>query len=72
MKYPHPEELRELSPGERLQLIGDLWDSLSGDPESLPVTEEHRRELDRRLEEFERASDAGVTWSELQRRLRQK
>jgi putative addiction module component (TIGR02574 family) len=72
MKYPTREELQELDPVERLQLIEDLWDSLSDDADLLPVSDEHRRELDRRLEELARAPEAGVTWPDLRTRLQRR
>ena len=40
-------DISGLSVQERLDLLGDLWDSLA--PEEVPVTDEQRAELDRRL-----------------------
>ena len=34
--------LDDLSPEERLQLIEELWDSLSEKPEDVPLTDEQR------------------------------
>ena len=42
------QELADLSPGDRLALIGELWDSLDG--VELPLTTAQATELDRRLE----------------------
>jgi putative addiction module component (TIGR02574 family) len=61
--------LRELSTDEQLDLLEAVWDTLAADPESLPLSNEHRRELDRRLEELERSPEAGIPWSELRRDL---
>ncbi len=61
-------EIQNLTPKERLALLGDLWDSLS--PEDVPFTEAQRSELDRRLDEFEQDRDPGIPWGEVLRRIR--
>jgi putative addiction module component (TIGR02574 family) len=43
----------ELSPAERLELVEELWDSLAEHAEDVPLTDEMRAELDRRLAEHE-------------------
>ncbi len=45
------EEVLRLSAAERLELLEELWDSLAATPETVPVPEWHRAELDRRLEQ---------------------
>jgi putative addiction module component (TIGR02574 family) len=55
----------ELSPAEKLELIGELWDSL--DAEDIPLTQAQMDEIDRRLEAAE--SEPGVPWEEIQVRL---
>lgn len=44
-------DLAKLTAGEKLDLIDDLWRSLS--PDELPLTTELRAELDRRLDRLE-------------------
>lgn len=44
------KEILQLSVAERVQLAEDIWDSIVAFPESLPVTDAQRRELDRRRE----------------------
>ncbi|MGE3166379.1 MAG: addiction module protein [Planctomycetota bacterium] len=61
-------DIKNLSPEERLTLLGDIWDSL--DPEVIPVTEAQRAELDRRLDEFERDRNLGIPWEEVLRQIR--
>lgn len=46
-----PEDLLNLSVEERLRLVDDLWESIRENPESLPLTDDQREELDRRLNE---------------------
>jgi putative addiction module component (TIGR02574 family) len=51
-------EILELSPSERLQLLEAIWDSLVEVPEAIPVSQEMREELDRRLESYYRNPEA--------------
>jgi putative addiction module component (TIGR02574 family) len=45
--------LRELPVEERIKLVEDLWDSIAEDRKALPVTQEQKAELDRRLKAYE-------------------
>ena len=59
-----------LSTAERLQLIEDLWDSLSETPEAVPLTSDQRAELDRRLDKLEREGPTGVPAQDVLNRIR--
>lgn len=59
-------DIAALSPEERLDLIGQLWDSL--DDEDVPLTDDERRILDERLDRLDREGSSGVEWSEIKRR----
>ena len=72
MEYPTAGQLRELSPGERLKLIEDVWDTFVGDPESLPLSESHAQTIDARLDGWEREPGAGAPWEEVRRRIANK
>jgi putative addiction module component (TIGR02574 family) len=66
-----PVDFSHLSPAERLDLIGELWDSL--DPTQAPeLTPEIAAELDRRLAEAEQDPRAGRTWDEVRADLRRR
>jgi putative addiction module component (TIGR02574 family) len=62
-------EIRRLSVAERIQLVEDLWDSIAEDTEMLPLTEEQRAELERRLAHAEANPGIGKPWSEIKERL---
>ena len=47
------DDLRTLSIGERMQLVEDIWDSIAPDQAALPLTDEQRVEIDRRLDAYE-------------------
>lgn len=61
-------DIAKLSPEEPLELLEQLWDSLS--PEALPMTDGQREELDRRLDELDREGAAGIPWVEVLDRIR--
>lgn len=61
------EQIARLSPPERLELIGELWDSL-GDAD-VPLSSAQRVELERRLDSFARDRAGAVTWDALKAEL---
>lgn len=65
-------DISRLTPEERLDLIGELWDSLSA--ADVPLTPAHEAELDRRLSTFDVDRLEAVPWedvdAELDRRSR--
>lgn len=61
--------LVHLSPAEKLELIGELWDDLSARTENVSLTEAQKEDLDRRKAEFEANPDSGMTWEEVKRRI---
>ncbi|WP_211105100.1 addiction module protein [Azospirillum brasilense] len=63
-----PIDFSHLSPQERLDLIGELWESL--DEGDVPVSEGVRAELDRRNADFQEGRVKAVSWSELRGVLR--
>jgi len=63
-------EILELSVAERIQIVEDIWDSIAAVPEAVPLTQEQKKELDRRLEAYHLNPDAGSPWAEVQKRIR--
>ena len=61
-----------LSVEQRLELIGELWDSIPDSLEALPVPEWHREELERRLRNADADPDAAIPWQQVRKRLREK
>ena len=66
-------DLRTLSIGERIRLVEDIWDSIAADQALLPLTDEQRIELDRRLDVYEsdniRGREVGEVVAALKKRL---
>ena len=68
---PKPNiDISELSSDERLDLIEELWDSLSGRPEALELTDAQRQELDRRIDEMDRDETLGEPWRDALKSIR--
>jgi putative addiction module component (TIGR02574 family) len=63
-------EIGKLTTDERLQLIEQLWNSLSETPDAVPLTDAQREELDRRLDELDREGPGGIPWAEIYQRIR--
>ena len=56
-------EIDRMTPKERLDLIGELWDSLT--PEDVKLTPAQDAELARRMATFEADAKSAVPWDEV-------
>ncbi|MBM4265528.1 MAG: hypothetical protein FJ144_02755 [Deltaproteobacteria bacterium] len=63
-------DISTLSRDEQLALLDQLWQSLGRDPGVLPLTEAHRQELDRRLDDLEEEGPVGIGWDDLVEQIR--
>ena len=63
-------EIEKLGVEERLDLIEEIWNSLTSDPDQIPVPEAHKAELDRRLDQIEAGDDEGIPWEDVLNRIR--
>lgn len=60
--------VKTLSPAERLELIGAVWETLS--PADASVTAEQKALLDARLADLDSSPEDQSPWSEVEARLR--
>ena len=66
-------DVRQLSRDERLDLIEQLWDSLSDEErDSVPLTAEQEQELDRSLDALEKEGPVGISPDELREQVRRR
>ncbi len=63
-------DILKLSVSERIQLVQDIWDSIAEVPDSVPLTDEQKAELDRRLDAYHRDPKAGSPWSVVRERFK--
>jgi putative addiction module component (TIGR02574 family) len=65
--------IRTLPIGEKIRLVEDIWDSIAADQAALPMTDEQRSELDRRLDAYEsdgvKGREAGAAIADIKKRL---
>ncbi|MGP0067016.1 MAG: addiction module protein [Isosphaeraceae bacterium] len=67
---PDVSSIFDLSPSEKLQLVEDLWDDLAATPEDVPVHDWQKDELARRKANLLKNPASGLSWEEVQRRVR--
>ena len=63
------KDILNLSIAERIELIGDLWDSLAEVPEAIALTEAQKGELDKRLDAHRKDPAGGAPWSVVRDRI---
>jgi len=62
-------DIEKLDTDQRLELIEELWESLRANLEGIPVPEEQKTELDRRLDRMESDEAPGVPWEPVRERI---
>ncbi len=62
-------DILELSVAEKIQIVEDIWDSISQNPEQLVVSEAEKLELDKRLESYKQNPNDGIEWETLKKNL---
>ena len=63
------EEILSQSVADRLRAVEAIWESILAAPESLPVPQSQRDELDRRLKLHREDPDVAAPWEEVRARL---
>jgi putative addiction module component (TIGR02574 family) len=63
------QKVLELSIPERILAVEEIWDSIASRPESIPLTNAQRDELDYRLQSN---SSESSTWAQAKRRIQSK
>ena len=55
---------------EKLQLVEDLWDDIASTPSAIPVHGWQKEELARRKQNLLNNPASGLSWQEIQRKIR--
>ena len=63
-------DYRKLSVAQRIELIGEIWDSVIADGWRPPLSEELKSELERRIAEDRADPDSAIPWEDVQRAVR--
>jgi putative addiction module component (TIGR02574 family) len=72
MSTPVLDEILKLSVEDRIRLVEEIWETVSADPQAVPVTQAQREELDRRLDDLARNPETGRTWEEFRSEVERK
>ena len=64
------ELLEDLSVAEQIELVQEIWDNIAEASEFPGLTDEQKKELDRRSEELKANPDSGISWEKLKEQLR--
>jgi len=70
LQLPAGFDIHALSDADKLDLIGQLWDSLPDSTVMGPLPQWHQAELEQRLASADANPDAAVPWDEVRQRLR--
>lgn len=65
-------EIMKMPLSERLEAVEAIWESIASNPkaQAMPLTEAQSRELDARLDAYERDPKAGDSWDIVHDRIR--
>ena len=62
--------IRDLSIAERIQLVGEIWDSIAEEGAEFELTDAQSDEIDRRLESLRANPAQVVSWEEIVERVK--
>lgn len=62
----------QMTPAERILYVQDLWDRIAQEPESVPVSDDLRAELRRRLAAHEIDPSTAIPWEQVKSDLRRR
>ncbi|MCF8316988.1 MAG: addiction module protein [Ignavibacteriales bacterium] len=63
------ENIKKLSISERILIVEDIWDSIFSSEQQFPMTEEQKKELDSRLEAYNKNPEEGKSWKEIKNNI---
>ncbi|MBV5303387.1 MAG: addiction module protein [Chlorobium sp.] len=69
MKHITATDTLELSVPERIQLVEDIWDTISNEPEAVQLLDEEKKIIDERLEAYHRNPTLGAPWEDVYKRI---
>ena len=64
--------LQELTNSEKILLAEELWDSVASNQQLLPITEEQKNILEKRLASYSLDHDSGDSWQNVRNRISNK
>ena len=70
MKSKELSKILELSVAQRILIVEEIWDSIVADsPDSVPLVESQKKELDKRLNSYQENPGAGTSWNKVKEKI---
>lgn len=69
MRTKELAKILELSVAQRILIVEEIWNSILNNPEAVPLNENQKTELDKRLNSYYENPEAGSPWSEVKERI---
>lgn len=62
----------QMTPAERILPVQSLWDPIAAEPEGVPISDEMKAELDRRLAAHRAEPSTAIPWEQVKAELRRR
>lgn len=69
MKKITATDVLELSIPERIQLVEDIWDTITAQATSVELTDDEKKIIDARLEKYHQNPELGSPWEDVYKRI---
>ena len=69
MKRLTATDTLDLSIPERIQLVEDIWDTVTAETKSIKLTKEEKRIIDERLDAYHQNPNLGSPWEDVYKRI---
>jgi putative addiction module component (TIGR02574 family) len=64
-----PQNILQLTIAERIQLVQDIWDSITVDADDVTISDAQKKELERRLELYYQNPHQVSSWEEVKQKF---
>jgi putative addiction module component (TIGR02574 family) len=68
-KHISVADVTGMSVAERIQFVEDVWDSIAEKPEQVELPETVKKELDKRIDAYQRNPEEGSPWKQVKKRI---
>ncbi|HHE65272.1 MAG TPA: addiction module protein [Bacteroidetes bacterium] len=63
------ERINKLSVSERILIVEQIWDSIALSKERLPISDEQKEDLEKRINDYQRNPMDGVSWAVVKEKI---
>ena len=69
MTHKEFSKIFEMSVAQRILLVEDIWDSIAENPDTVPLTDSQKKELEKRLNSYYENPESGYSWAEVKEKI---